>query len=264
MNALSRRSLFFGALATTALLGLPRPVWAQERPAKDSPEFVTWVMDRIDDMHRGSSSHAVLTMTVKTEHWTRKMSMESWSKGEKHSLVRILAPKKERGTATLKAGEDLFTYLAKTGRTIKISGAMLGGSWMGSHVTNNDLVRSSRMADDYTITLTGEGTLGGVPQYVFTLVPKPDAAVVWGKIEVTVEQARLVPTRQIFYDEDGEAVRAIEFADYKQVGDHPMAGQMVIRPLDGSGEYTQLVYDSIEFDVEVPMSTFTVQHLKSL
>jgi hypothetical protein len=47
--------------------------------------------------------------TVKTEHWTRTLTMESWSRGESYSLVRILAPKKEKGTATLKAKEEPTT-----------------------------------------------------------------------------------------------------------------------------------------------------------
>ncbi len=261
---LQRRPLLWGMAAAAALLIAPFGVQAEDRPSPGSPEFTTWVMDRIDDMHRGGSSHAVLSMTVKTEHWTRTLTMESWTRGEDHSLVRILAPKKEKGTATLKAKDDLFTYLSKTGRTIKITGAMLGGSWMGSHFTNNDLVKSSRMADDYEIKLTGQGTLGGVPQYVFTLTPKPDAPVVWGKIEVTVQQDELLPTREIFYDEDGEAVRAMEFGDYREVDGSKLAGSMTVRPMDGSGEFTRVVYQSIEFGADLPPSMFTVQHLKSL
>lgn len=265
MSTLDRRTFVRGAALATLLLAAPRlAAAAPPRPSPDAPEFAAWVMDQIDDMHRGASSHAVLTMTVQTEHWTRTLSMEAWSRGEDYSLVRILEPKKERGTATLKAKGDLFTYLSKTGRTIKITGAMLGGSWMGSHFTNNDLVKSSRLADDYAIALTGKGTLGGVPQYVFTLTARPDAPVVWGKVEVTVRQADLLPTRQVFYDEDGTAVRALEFGGYHELGGRTVASTLTMRPLDGSGEHTRITYDSLEFDVEVPESMFTVQHLQAL
>lgn len=264
MSVTSRRVFLCGTMAGVAVLAAPSFALAADAPSPDSPEFPAWVMNRIDDMHRGESSHAVMTMTVKTEHWTRTMSMEAWSKGKDYSLVRILAPKKEKGTATLKNKDDLFTYLAKTGRTVKISGAMMGGSWMGSHLTNNDLVRDSRMVDDYTITMTGKGTLGGVPQYVFSLIPKPDAAVVWGKIEVTIRQDDLMPTRQIFFDEDGEPVRAIQFKDYAEIGGRMTARSMVVRPLDDSGEYTQMTYDALEFGADLPKSMFTIQHLKSI
>ena len=61
-----------------------------------------------------------MEMEVKTRHWNRSMSLEAWSKGKDYSLVRILEPKKDRGTATLKDKHDLFTYLNNTGRTVKI------------------------------------------------------------------------------------------------------------------------------------------------
>jgi hypothetical protein len=262
-DRLRRRTFVVGAVAAVAGL-VSSSARADEPPSPASPEFAYWVMNRVDDMHRGTSSHAIMQMTVKTRHWTRTLEMESWTRGKDHSLVRILAPKKERGTATLKAKDDLFTYLNKTGRTIKISGAMMSGAWMGSHLSNDDLVKAARMADHYAVALTKMGTLEGVPQYVFTATPRPDAPVVWGKVEVTIRQDDLLPTRQVFYDEDGKAVRAMQFEDYRTLGGRTFAGRMIVRPLDGSGEYTQLVFRSIDFDVEVPERYFTLQYLKSL
>lgn len=252
-----------GLVAQARTLAAPAAE-AAARPALDSPEFPTWLVDRIDDMHRGKSSHAVLAMTVQTEHWTRTLEMESWSRGEDYSLVRILSPKKERGTSTLKAEDDLFTYLAKTGRTIKITGAMMGSAWMGSHLTNNDLVRASRTAEDYDLALQGRGTIAGVSHLVLVATAKPDAAVVWGKIEIVVREDDLLPTRQVFYDEDGTAMRSIEFLDYREENGRQIASRMFVRPLDGSGEFTMLSFSSIEFDLEVPERYFTVQHLQSL
>jgi len=144
-----------------------------------------------------------MQMKVQTTHWTRAMAMESWSMGEDYSLVRILEPKKERGTATLKAKGDLFTYLSKTGRTIKIAGAMMGGSWMGSHFTNDDLVRATRLVDSFDATVADGPAVDGQPTHLLTLVPRPDAPVVWGRIEAVVRKSDLMPTSELFYDEDG-------------------------------------------------------------
>lgn len=264
MKSVSRRTMLQSAAAFAAACTVPTLAWAGDPPSPTSPEFPTWVMDHIDDMHRGSSSHGVMEMKVQTKHWTRTLEMESWSRGEDYSLIRILSPKKERGTATLKAKDDLFTYLAKTGRTIKIAGAMMGSAWMGSHLNNNDLVRASRVADNYDLKLTGKGTLEGRPHYVLTATARPEAAVVWGKIEVAIRQEDFLPTRQIFLDEDGTSIRSTEFLDYETVGDRKLAKRMLIRPLDGSGEFTMLTFKTMEFDVEVPDRIFTLQHLKSL
>ena len=53
------------------------------------------------DHWRGTSSYAELTMTIHRPGWERAMSMKAWTEGEKKSLVRVTAPKKDRGNGTL-------------------------------------------------------------------------------------------------------------------------------------------------------------------
>ncbi len=233
-------------------------------PAHDSAEFPTYVMKKIDDQYRGEKSYGIMEMKVKTKHWTRSMALESWSLGKSYSLVRILKPKKEKGTATLKAKNDLFTYLSKTGRTIKITSGMMGGSWMGSHFTNDDLMRHTRLSEDFTIKLSFEGESNGKDICRFKLVPKPDAPVVWGKIEISVRQSDLQPVSQVFYDEDGSKVRVMEFSEYKDVSGRVIPTKMIVKPLDGSGEYTMVRWKEIDFNIKLNKKFFSIQKLKSL
>jgi len=65
------------------------------------------ILDRVDDAYRGNSSHGKMRMKVVTAHWTRELQIEFWSKGKEKSLARILAPLKEKGTATLKVDNDM-------------------------------------------------------------------------------------------------------------------------------------------------------------
>ncbi|RLB62750.1 MAG: outer membrane lipoprotein-sorting protein [Deltaproteobacteria bacterium] len=262
------RRTILALLAALLTVGLsPALAWAAP-PDPSSPAFGAYVMSKLDDQYRGEKSHAKMAMEIKTEHWTRKLTMEAWSLGQDYSLVRILKPRKEKGTATLKAKKDLFTYLNKTGRTIKISSGMMGGSWMGSHFTNDDLIRHSRLARDYHIKTTFNGTKGGVGVYDFTLTPKPDAPVVWGKLVITIRAADLEPLRQVFYDEDGAPVRELVFSDHKKIDDRVVPLKMVMRPLDSSGhpgtEYTRITYQSLDFGVKLKKSFFSLQKLKSL
>ncbi len=71
------------------------------------------IIDRVDRMLRGDSSHGTMTMEVVTENWDRSMTMEVWSLGTDYSLVRVQAPRREAGTATLKAEDDIWNYLPK-------------------------------------------------------------------------------------------------------------------------------------------------------
>lgn len=267
---ITRRALTRGLVATACALALsPRNARAQppaDAPAPDDPAFAAYVLNRVDDVHRRQSSHAIITMHVKTKRWEREMSMEAWSLGETYSLFRILEPKKERGTATLKADKDLYTYLSKTGRTIKISGASMGGSWMGSHFTNDDLVKSSRLADDFNYAIRPGPTIGTEPTWALVLVPKPKAVVVWGRVDVLVRKSDLLPAGQLFYDEDLRPVRKMEFFGYRTVGNYTVPMRMRMSPLDEDkhGEFTEMIYSDIEFDLALQPSFFSLSRLETL
>jgi len=241
-----------------------KPAAAEDKaPAPDDPRFPAYVLDKIDDMYRGRKSHGIMDMNVKTKHWTRTMSMETWSLGKDHSLVRILKPRKEKGTATLKSKKDLFIYLNKTSRTIKITSGMLGGSWMGSHFTNDDLMRESRMARDFDIKLSFKGAEGGVPVYRFTCKAKADAVVVWDKIVTTVRQSDLLALRQEFYDEGGKKMRLLEFSDHAKMSGRLLPLKMKMTPLDKHGEYTAVVVKKMDFNTDLNKSFFSLQKLRS-
>ncbi len=263
--------LMFGVVTAVGVMG---PLEASAKKVKkapdpSSPEFPVYVMTRVDDMYRGASSRGIMEMQIKTKHWTRNMAMESWAMGKDHTLVRILRPRKERGTATLKADKNLFIYLNKTGRTVKITSGMMGSSWMGSHFTNDDLVSQSRLSRDYTIKLTYKGAEKKTEKktqqvYRFTLTARRDAPVVWGKQVVTVRQSDLQPLSQIYYDEEGKKVRAMTFSEHQKVGDRMLPRKMVMKPLDGSGEYTKIRWKKITFDVKLDKGFFSLQKLRSL
>ena len=90
-------------------------------------------MKWLDDLYRGDSSTGTMVMNVKTSRWERKLKMRQWTEGTEKSLMRILEPKKERGVSTLKVGKNIWNYLPKVDRTIKVPGSMMSGSWAPSN-----------------------------------------------------------------------------------------------------------------------------------
>jgi hypothetical protein len=201
-------------------------------------------------------------MQVKTEHYTRNMKMEAWSKGKEETLVRIVAPLKEKGTATLKSGNNIFTYLPRTDRTIRLTSGMMLGSWMGSHFTNDDLVKESRREEDYDAYISFEGERDGSQLLEFTLLPKADAAVVWGKLTLTVLAGSYIPLEEIYYDEDMEVARTITFSDVKPLGGRERPAVLHVVPADKPDEYTELVYESLQLDIELSDAMFSLSSLR--
>ena len=242
-------------LATAFLLAAAAPAAAQPDPLE--------IIDRVDRLLRGDSSRGVATMEVVTEHWERQMTMEIWSLGTDYSLVRLRAPQKEAGTATLKAEADIWNYLPKVDRTIKVPASMMGGAWMGSHFTNDDRVKESRLVDDYDIELAFDGDAAdGMAVWEFRLAPKPEAAVVWGSIEYRIRQRDDMPLWAKFYDEDGELVRTMDYGEFMEFDGRTVPGVMDMHPADKPDERTTIRYDELEFDVDLDPSFFSLRSLQ--
>jgi len=240
--------------ALAGLTLLSSSVLAQQTPSE--------IIDHVDRILRGESSRGVATMEVVTENWTRSLSMEVWSLGTDYSLVRVTAPRKEAGTATLKAEKDIWNYLPKVDRTIKIPASMMSGAWMGSHFTNDDLVKESRLVDDYDIEITFDGERDGDDVWEFTLIPKPEAPVVWGSVAYQVRKQDYMPMWARYYDEDKQLARTMEFSEYRDLGGRIVPAVMDMRPADKPSERTTMRYDEIEFDIDLKQSFFSLQSLK--
>lgn len=245
----------FLVTSTFFLLAPFVPECAQEPTPKE-------ILDKVDDLFRGKSSHGKMTMTIKTANWERALSLDFWSEGKEKSLIRILAPKKEKGTATLRSDNDIWNYLPKVKRTIKLPSSMMSASWMGSHFTNDDLVKESRMADDYTFQETFRGMRDGREVLDITCHPKPEAAIVWGKVIMTVRTEDYLPLYSKYYDEDMKLARTMIFSDIKTLGGRTLPVLMTVEPEDKPGEKTEVLYHEIEFNIDLPADTFTLRSLQ--
>ncbi len=164
----------------------------------------------------------------------------------------------------MKAEENIWNYLPKVERVIKIPTSMMMGSWMGSHFTNDDLVKESRLIRDYAITISFEGERAGTPVWEFTLTPHPEAAVVWGRILLEVRQLDLMPTWQRYYDEHGNLVRTLTFGEYRQMGGRLIPARMEMRPADKPNEYTVITYRDLTFDVPFDDEFFSLRSLRTV
>jgi len=244
----------FGLLSS---LGISGPAFAE-----DPEPTIEELLDATDDITRGTSSRAVIEMHVKTKRFERTMKMRALSKGTDKSLITILEPAKDAGTSTLKVDDNLWNYLPKVDRTMKIPSGMMGGSWMGSHFSNDDLVKESRMSEDYTGSITSQPSKESPDQHwKIELVAKPDAPVVWGRVLVDITPDR-VPVDIRYFDEKGTLQRTMSFSETSEVQDRLVPMVMTLTPASKPGEYTKIRYLELELDVDLSDKLFTLQALK--
>jgi outer membrane lipoprotein-sorting protein len=223
------------------------------------------IVEKAEEKYRGvTSAISEVTLTIKRPRWTRQLKMKSWSKGYDHSMVLITYPANEKGTAFLKKNEDAWNWVPSIERTIKLSPSMMMQSWMGSDFTNDDFVRESSLVRDYDHSLLEEATIGVSRCHTVQLIPKPDAAVVWGKVILYIDKAEYIQMKGEMYDEDGELVKVMHARETAVMDGRKIATRVELIPMDKDGFSTTMEIEAIEFDRPISDSFFTTQNMRTI
>ncbi|MGD2090567.1 MAG: outer membrane lipoprotein-sorting protein [Candidatus Aminicenantes bacterium] len=220
------------------------------------------IVKKMDELYRSESSTVTVEMEIITPHWKRTLKMKMWSIGMDKTFIRILLPKKERGIATLRIENEMWNFLPKTNKVMKIPPSMMMASWMGSDFTNDDLVKEYTFLDDYTFNFTEvESPQEGVV-YV-KCVPREGLPIVWGHIISAVREKDYIPLWAKYYDEKGQLMREIQYKDTKTLGKRTIPAVMELVPTHKEGHKTIVRYLEAQFDISVDETIFTLRNLRS-
>ncbi len=236
---------------------------AQEAGARDAkPPDAKQIVREAWDYWRGTSSYAEMTMTIHRPDWERSMSMRAWTQGQKKSLVRVTAPKKDKGNGTLMDDNNMWSYSPKVNRIIKVPSSMMGQSWMGSDFSNKDVSRADDIVEQYDHSIISIEDIDGQTVYEIEAIPKEDAAVVWGKEVLTVRDDKILLAED-FYDQDGILVKSMTALEIGEMGGRVIAIRQRMQKTDTPDEWTEMQVLDTEYDVELADSLFTLSNLRN-
>jgi len=220
------------------------------------------IIQQMEDVMRGESSYAEMTMTIDRPRYTREISMKAWALGEDYSMILITSPARDEGTTYLKRQNEIWNYVPNIDRTIKMPPSMMSQSWMGSDFTNDDLVRESSTLEDYDHSILREETLDDRETWVLELIPKPDAAIVWGKVLMWVDKEHYILLKEENYDQRGQVENTIHFSEISEIGSRVFPMKMLLQPADNPDQKTIMEYQKLEFDIDIDKSFFTQQNMR--
>ncbi len=227
---------------------------------KDGKLDIDAAVKHFEDLYRADSSISKAKITIVRPRRTRTMEMKVWTLGTERSLVVITAPKRDAGTATLKVEKNLWNYLPRIKRTIRIPPSMMLTSWMGTDFTNDDLVKESSLRDDYTYELVGKSE--DPKGWLIRFTAKPDVVGLWNKFELIVSEDATVPLAAKYFDRKNRLARSMTWDTIKNFEGRRIPARMVLIPQDQQGHKTVMEYKDIDYNADVPKSTFSLSQLE--
>jgi len=241
-------------------LGLIFGLMASQASAQTALEIIK----KADEKMQGENGYAEMVMKIVRPDWSREITMNSWAKNQDYSLILITGPARDKGTAFLKRGKEMWNWQPSIDRVIKMPPSMMMQSWMGSDFTNDDLVRQSSIVTDYTHELLGDTTIQNRKCWKMELTPKEDAPVVWGKIEAYIDQKDYLQLLIKYYDEDEYLVNTMVLSDIRELGGRTLPTHMEMIPAENPDQKTVIDYVARSFDTNQPDDFFSIQNLKRI
>jgi len=243
-------------LALMALLILPSMTNAQMTARQ--------IIDEADKKMQGKSSSSEMTMEIIRPDWKREIGIKGWALDKEYSLMLITSPARDKGSAFLKREKEIWNWQPSIDRVIKLPPSMMMQSWMGSDFTNDDLVKESSIVRDYEHTLVGDTTMMDRDTWIIELIPKEEAAVVWGRIQAYITKGDYLQLLFKYYDEDEFLVNTMVLSDIKEIGGKILPTRMEIIPAENPDQKTVIVYKDIDFDVNLKEDFFSIQNMKRI
>ncbi|GAB4246740.1 MAG: outer membrane lipoprotein-sorting protein [Acidobacteriota bacterium] len=231
---------------------------AQDTSALTAEELVR----RIDRLYRADTSWARVEMQIVTPDWRRTLVMEVWTEGLEKALIRILEPARERGVGTLRIGSDMWNYLPKVNKIIRVPPSMMMSSWMGSDFTNDDLVKEYTFLEDYRFAFADPPEDADPDLVYIECIPREGLPVVWSSVLVAVKRESLLPVWQRYFDEKGRLFRTMVYGEERRFGDRVLPSRLEMIPETKPGRKTVVRYLELKFGVKHPPDLFSLRTLR--
>ncbi|MBD3419076.1 MAG: outer membrane lipoprotein-sorting protein [Chitinivibrionales bacterium] len=222
----------------------------------------TNIISRADQKMRGTTSTSSMSMTVKRPDWQRSISMQTWSKGDSFSLVLITAPPREEGQVFLKRHTNMWNWIPRISRMVKIPPSMMSQSWMGSDFSNNDLLRESSIVTDYEHAKAGVEPVDSFVCWKLKLTPKPQAPVVWTSVHAWIDTSLFVEVKADYFSGDRQLAETMHFSRVRSMDGRMIPTRFTLIPHDKQHHRTVMDIESIDFNVKLDDKFFSKQNAR--
>jgi outer membrane lipoprotein-sorting protein len=253
-----KASIFYGKIIAAGLVCIFS--WSAAG-AQDAREIVR----KAENLLKGEkTSYSEMSMQIVRPKYTRTIEFKTWAETDGNSMTLITAPAKEKGQSFMKTGNNMWSWNPAIQRLIKMPPSMMSQGWMDSDFSNDDVLKESSLVKDFTHTLTGEETVGGLPCYVVALAPLPGAGVVWGKVLLWISTESSFEMKMQFFDEDNELVKTHTSSGVKTFDGRALPSVMEIAPADKPQHKTVVTIKNIKFNMPTEKDFFSQQRMKNL
>ena len=219
-------------------------------------EEIVREMDRQQSFYTMKSSGSMIT---KDRFGTKVSDFISWSRGDEEFLIEFTSVAEE-GQKVLRTANELYLYYPDAEEIIRLQGAALRQSMLGSDISYEDMTEGNDTLSKYEVELKGEEIIDGTLCYVIDMVAK-SRNVAYPRQQVWVVKENLVPQQVHYFSKSGKLLKEMRVNKIELIGDKFVITEMTLEDKLKRNSSTELILDKLETDLPLDRSFFSLDNL---
>lgn len=238
------------ALSLAALLSLAAASFAQDAEA---------IVRRMEDNQRFRTQEAEGTLIITDRFGSRTKTFRSYAEGRERMLLAFTNPE-EKGQKILRLEDEIYLYFPDAEEVIRLQGAALKESVMGSDFSYEDLTGEKSVLDLYDVRLLGTEPIDGREQHLLELKAK-GRGVAYPLQKLWVDALQFIPRRAEYYALSGRLLKTLEVLEVRQVAGRSVLSRAIMRDALKKNSSTEFRVSRVKLDEPLPKNTFSLEAL---
>lgn len=224
--------------------------------------FALTANEIIGEMDRLSTFETTyLTGSIQTtdRFGTKTSRFNSWSQGKKDSLIEFTSVA-ERGQKILRTEGSLYLFYPDAEQLIRMQGAALRQSMLGSDISYEDMTEEKTTLDNYEAKLEGEESFKNRDCYVLLLTAK-SRSVAYPMQKIWVDKQTFLVWKAEYSTKQGRLLKEMEVLETFNVENRVLPKQSKIEDKMKKNSFTLMTIDSFEANPQLDKRIFTLENL---
>lgn len=217
------------------------------------------VIRRMEANQTHGTSYIEGRMIVRDRFGSRTSSFEMYSEGEENVLVEFTSAA-EAGQKVLRTQDEIYLFYPDAAELIRLQGAALRESMLGSDVSYEDMTGNRGILDTYRATLAGRETVRGFDCFVVDL-EATSRDVAYPRQKVWVDSELFVMRRSEQYALSGRLLKEIVVTELMERSGLVFPAAMTISDTLKANSGTEFIVDEARIGIRLPPNIFSLEEL---
>ncbi len=217
------------------------------------------IIKTMDGLQTFDTSYSTGSITTTDRFGVKVSTFKAWAQGTRDSLIEFTSIA-ERGQKILRTKGSLYLFYPDAEELIRLQGAALRQSLLGSDLSYEDMTEEKNTLDDYTARLDGSEMINGQDCHVLTLTAKT-RQVAYPIQKIWVDKQTYLVWKAAYSTAQGRLLKEMEVLQTIVVNGRTLPKETKIEDKLKRDSYTVMALDTLQVNIALDRKIFTLENL---